>query len=663
MQNFLTILFITSVSMSLLVFLMMVFSPFFTRKCSPRWQYGAWLVIALGFLVPFRPQCEIGLIPLPISSVSQELSTSITDHFSRDSKFADSKSVLSEEKTSFSEVKTSLSDENIHFDKNSLFNESTSSFQEFSDKNEGRTCSVSLPLTPSMTQASPSFPLHPEENALAKDDTLKEKTFFYHVVQKCIKIFSGLSFSQFLFGFWFMGITSISIWHIWRYYRFIKMVKRWSTEVTEEKTHSLFVNILSEMKIRQQVKLKTCYGVSSPMMYGFISPVILLPEMDIPADELDFILRHELTHLKRKDLWWKTAVLAATILHWFNPIVYIMARQVAEKCETSCDAEVIKNTNLSRRQQYAEAIIGVIRNRGRVQTVLTTSFYSGKRGMKNRIFTIMDTRQKATGAAAFLGVITITLCTGFLFATVIPMTEIHAPLPVNEISNLLSDNLSENTSENTSEIKVTSESKTEEEIKSISEEEIPENTPQDTLSDRLFSPEPFPQESSFEECPAVPLTKEPAEISRQILEYQNSHTHSPQIQVQIQEMMLHLPQEEIPPYCVQQEPLSISPSFTVRIPVNPMWDGGRREKEAEKFRTLPDGQRILDETRVREIIFSRVPDNHYGITILRMTLTHEAQGTFYKGTFQKDENTWQFSLDAINGEILEWKEMNLSSGT
>lgn len=77
------------------------------------------------------------------------------------------------------------------------------------------------------------------------------------------------------------------------------------------------------------------------MLVGFFHPAILLPPVKFAGDELSLILKHELIHFKRHDLWYKALILEATALHWFNPVVYLMAKAAAVQCEISCDALVL----------------------------------------------------------------------------------------------------------------------------------------------------------------------------------------------------------------------------------------------------------------------------------------------------------------------------------
>jgi hypothetical protein len=153
------------------------------------------------------------------------------------------------------------------------------------------------------------------------------------------------------------------------------------------------------------------------MMIGLIKPRILLPTVEMERNELRFILTHELVHYKRKDLLYKYLVLMATALHWFNPVVYLMAKSINALCETSCDAEILRSADVETRQSYGEAIIGVVQYQSKMKTALSTTFYGGKKGMKKRIASVMDTQSKKLGTVIISLVLVATLCTGFVFTT------------------------------------------------------------------------------------------------------------------------------------------------------------------------------------------------------------------------------------------------------
>jgi beta-lactamase regulating signal transducer with metallopeptidase domain len=104
-------------------------------------------------------------------------------------------------------------------------------------------------------------------------------------------------------------------------------------------------------------------------------------------------------------------ILTATSFHWFNPVVYLMAKAAAEQCEISCDALVLHNADHQQRIQYGEIIITVARNGAKLRTALSSNFYGGKKGLKNRISSIMDLKGKKNGVyilcVALVGIIWI----------------------------------------------------------------------------------------------------------------------------------------------------------------------------------------------------------------------------------------------------------------
>jgi beta-lactamase regulating signal transducer with metallopeptidase domain len=226
----------------------------------------------------------------------------------------------------------------------------------------------------------------------------------------------SISWWQIGFAVWLAGMLVFLAYHIIKHYYCMKMAQRWSENITNEQVLTLFQSLKEEMGITQKIELYLCSSVGSPMMIGFIKPRIFLPTISFAQDELRFILKHELVHHKRKDLLYKYLVLVVAAIHWFNPVVYLVVKAINELCEMSCDTEVVKGADADTRQHYSETIIGVVKYRSNLQTVLSTHFYGGKKGMKNRISSIMDTSKKKAGSAIICMAIVITIGTGFAFA-------------------------------------------------------------------------------------------------------------------------------------------------------------------------------------------------------------------------------------------------------
>ncbi|WP_339164265.1 M56 family metallopeptidase [Siminovitchia sp. FSL W7-1587] len=260
------------------------------------------------------------------------------------------------------------------------------------------------------------FRFHRQESAICIDTFIPAiKTTNSHFVAPYeMTMSSAIPWSVLLSGLWLVGVVVFIIIHVIRHGHFLKMVKRWSMKVEDLQVLNLLHDVQKKLRIKQQVELQICPGISSPMLIGFIRPTILLPTGNIPPDELPLILKHELIHFKRRDIWFRALVFLATALHWFNPFVYLIAREVSIQCEIACDEEVVKNTNVDGRQKYVETIIGVIRKQSKVRSTFSTNFYSGKQGMKHRVFSIMDVRNKKWGFSIFAMIVVATFSTSMM---------------------------------------------------------------------------------------------------------------------------------------------------------------------------------------------------------------------------------------------------------
>ena len=215
---------------------------------------------------------------------------------------------------------------------------------------------------------------------------------------------------------WLAGMFTSLGYHGFIHYRFVSGTKRISEPVTNEQTIVLLENLKNEMGIEKKIGLYQCPYIGSPMLLGFLYPRILLPAADFGREKTSFILKHELVHFKRKDIIYKVLVLIAMAMHWFNPLVYLLAKIIDSLCEMSCDISVVQDADADMRQSYSETIIDIVKYQSKFNTILATNFYGGKKGMKKRITSIMDASKKRAGIAIFLAILALTAGTSYAFA-------------------------------------------------------------------------------------------------------------------------------------------------------------------------------------------------------------------------------------------------------
>ena len=135
-------------------------------------------------------------------------------------------------------------------------------------------------------------------------------------------------------------------------------------EHLEKMNSKLFEQIKSELNIKRKVNLCKCSLINSPLFVGFVSPIILMPYTNYADEELKLIYKHELTHFKRMDVWYKLILVIASVVHWFNPLVYLMRRYASKDIEYTCDDIVTKDLSLEQRKEYSRVILKTMENGG-----------------------------------------------------------------------------------------------------------------------------------------------------------------------------------------------------------------------------------------------------------------------------------------------------------
>ena len=208
--------------------------------------------------------------------------------------------------------------------------------------------------------------------------------------------FTNISIDWVFIGFivWIIGIVIFAIYHLIQYIYFFHMIKRWSKKVTCKATLSIFEKVKRELKIKKEIQIKECSIITSPMGVGFHKFFIFLPVHSFSEEQLYFILKHELIHYKRKDLWCKILVLIINVIHWFNPFVYIMRKRIILQCELCCDSEASRNMDVKEKLQYVETMIHIVKNNLKFYTALSNNFLAEKNNIKRRVFSIMDNKKK-----------------------------------------------------------------------------------------------------------------------------------------------------------------------------------------------------------------------------------------------------------------------------
>lgn len=168
---------------------------------------------------------------------------------------------------------------------------------------------------------------------------------------------------------------------------------------------------LQSHPLRRTIAIRQSGRISSPLTFGVLRPVILVPKKTDWTDEtaLRYVLEHEFVHIQRFDVLSKLLLIAAVCVHWFNPLVWVMYVLANRDLELSCDETVLRRFGGDVRAAYARVLIRMEADRGGFAPLCN---HFGKNAIEERITAIMKTKRitiVSLGLAALLVAGTVTV--------------------------------------------------------------------------------------------------------------------------------------------------------------------------------------------------------------------------------------------------------------
>ena len=213
------------------------------------------------------------------------------------------------------------------------------------------------------------------------------------------------------FALWLAGVLFFALRTAVSVFRMKALLRRWEKEPSAE-AKAFF----AETAGKTQPRLMVCPVLESPMAVGLFRTTVYLPHEHYTAQELEMIFRHELIHWRRKDLWYKLLLLAARSIHWFNPLVWRMAKRAERDLEISCDSMAVQGRDAAYRKAYGLMILQEAERSIEKQAALTTCFTDGKRALQERLVEIMNQSKRKKGMALVSVMLVLTLTCGCLIS-------------------------------------------------------------------------------------------------------------------------------------------------------------------------------------------------------------------------------------------------------
>lgn len=212
-----------------------------------------------------------------------------------------------------------------------------------------------------------------------------------------------------LFYGYLAGAAAFLLYQGISYAHFRRTVRRWKRDVSRADYAAMLSDTARDLGVSAP-EMIVCEAISTPAVTGLLRPRLLLPHEHYDVQELRYILRHELCHLKRRDMLLKLVLLAANAMHWFNPVVYLMLRQADEDIELACDSAATDGLELPERVAYSRTLLAAVQSSVRALPA-TTCFGGTVERLKRRITNVLGA-QKKRGLGVVALVLALTLTAG-----------------------------------------------------------------------------------------------------------------------------------------------------------------------------------------------------------------------------------------------------------
>ncbi len=212
---------------------------------------------------------------------------------------------------------------------------------------------------------------------------------------------------------WLMIALLLMLRKVTIYQSFVKYVRAGHREVSDTDLLDRLARIGELAGVRRPVELCVNTLVSSPLLIGFFRPYIILPTADLAENDFTCTIWHELIHYKRKDLFYKWLVQLTICLHWFNPLVWLMGREINRACEFSCDEVVLGALGAEERCAYGDTLFRALGTGGSLKDFpVSVTLNENAELLKERLRAIMNFKKSSMLVTTISIVFTVVIIMG-----------------------------------------------------------------------------------------------------------------------------------------------------------------------------------------------------------------------------------------------------------
>ncbi|WP_242218382.1 M56 family metallopeptidase [Bacillus cereus group sp. BfR-BA-01380] len=359
----------TSIMASILVGLILCVKILLRNKLTPRWQYLLWMILIVRLLLPWSPDSSYSIY----SILSYSNGTAVIFH----------------------QTPVTVSSSKEHM-------------QESTDIGDSKIATKGNTYVSGSTQIAEEGKKQTYNNENRNDQTFSLYTIILYI--------------------WLAGVIILSFTTIIMNRRLLLYIKK-QPVITDERIVRIFENCKKSMSVQQDIPLLLAGKISSPTVFGFIRPKVLLSSVHmnvLDEQQLRYIFHHELAHIKRRDVGVNWLMHGLLILNWFNPILWYAYSSMREDQELACDALALTFIDSEEQIAYGHTIITLLEHYASYYQVPSLANLSrNKRTLKRRILMIKKFQKKSYRWSAF-GVVAV------IAVSSVSLLNARADIPTNQ---------------------------------------------------------------------------------------------------------------------------------------------------------------------------------------------------------------------------------------
>ena len=205
---------------------------------------------------------------------------------------------------------------------------------------------------------------------------------------------------QVLTGIWIAGMAGMGIWFVCANLIYLRKAKQGAIPFAAD----------------SPVRVWVSENVPTPCLTGLLRPVIYLtPQTTANPKMITHVMAHELTHLRHGDLFWSLVRCVCLCIYWFNPLVWLAARESRRDCELACDEGALARLGEHERIDYGKTLLATV-SQAPVRLLNTaTAMNETKQQLKERMCFIVK-KPRTFLLAAIAIILVAALATGCAFA-------------------------------------------------------------------------------------------------------------------------------------------------------------------------------------------------------------------------------------------------------